>query len=71
MVANSKVDKSFACVSIIMRTESWEKYANLEMIMCLYVIENDTVWYASSEALTEVATTVTYNGILSEQGEEE
>lgn len=71
MVANSKVDKSFACVSIIMRTSSWEKYANLEMIMCLYVIENDTVWYASSEALTEVATTVTYNGILSEQGEEE
>ena len=71
MVANSKVDKSFACVSIIMRTENWEKYANLEMIMCLYVIENDTVWYASSEALTEAATTVTYNGILSEQGEEE
>ena len=67
-IAIGKIDKDYPNVSIIMKTDSWEKYADLEIIMCMYVIENGSVSYACSSTLTEAAVPITYNGVLSEQG---
>ena len=70
-IATSKIDPAYTNVSIIMKTDNWEKYADLEIIMCMYVIENGSVSYACSSALTEASIPITYNGVLSEQRGEE
>ena len=66
-IANQTISTTLTNVTIIMKTESWEKYADKNIIMCLYIIENEVVSYASGKELTEAAQPITYNQVLSEQ----
>ena len=70
-VVSSKIDRAYSVVSVIMRTDNWEKYQDVDVIMCMYIIENGNVWYVSSNALTEAATTVTYNQAFTKQEDDE
>ncbi len=70
-VVSSKIDRAYSAVSVIMRTDNWEKYQDFDVIMCMYIIENGNVWYVSSNALTEAATTVTYNQAFTKQEDDE
>ena len=66
-IANQTISTTLTNVTIIMKTESWEKYADKNIIMCLYIIENEVVSYASGKEITEAAQPITYNQVLSEQ----
>ena len=54
-----------------MRTTDWSKYANLNTILCMYIIDENGVSYACNEEITTAsAISVTYNAILSGQNNE-
>ena len=64
-IVNGIIETERTNVSVIMRTNDWTKYANQNVIMCMYILENDTVSYVcNSQVASGVASTVTYNQIF-------
>ena len=71
VISNAIIDNERSNVAIIMRTNDWSKYADRGVIMCAYILENNTVSYICTEdTATSAAISVTYNEILKEGDEE-
>ncbi|MBQ4509322.1 MAG: hypothetical protein II984_01240, partial [Clostridia bacterium] len=70
-VVSNVIENELESVSLIMRTTDWSKYANLNTILCMYIIDENGVSYACNEEITTAsAISVTYNAILSGQNNE-
>lgn len=70
-VVSNVIENELESVSLIMRTTDWSKYANLNTILCMYIIDENGVSYACGEEnATASAISVTYNAILSGQSNE-
>lgn len=70
-VVSNVIENEYTSVSLIMRTTDWSKYASLNTILCMYIIDENGVSYAcGEESATASAISVTYNAILSGQSNE-
>ena len=63
-ILSSPIDTSYPNVLVIMETDNWSKYENSEVILCLYIIDGNTVSYACDKSsASESAIAITYNQI--------
>ena len=52
-------------VDIILYSENWEIYKNREIILCAFILENNTVGYiCDTEEITEIASYISFNQIM-------
>ena len=51
-------------ICVILRADDWSKYAQSELILCAYVIEDERVSYICSDTPSESALSITYEHIL-------
>ena len=71
MVISNVIETESTNVAVIMRTSDWTKYANKNVIMCMYILENGTVNYVCQpKTVTNSALNITYSEILMGGSEE-
>ena len=65
-IYNCEIENEFVQIDVILRANDWSAYLNYEVILCMYIIENGSVYYICSEnPATQEATPTTYASIIS------
>ncbi|MBQ8145366.1 MAG: metallophosphoesterase [Clostridia bacterium] len=64
-VINYVLDDKYMHVNLILKSEDWTQYGDRNVVLCAYIIEGDTVGYICSDEITDTASSITYNSLVS------
>ena len=63
-VINYELSRDYKNVNLILKSSDWTKYMYNKVVLCAYIIENDTVGYICEKTeITDAATYITYAGL--------
>ncbi|MBQ8146495.1 MAG: metallophosphoesterase [Clostridia bacterium] len=62
------LNRDYKYVDLILQSSDWTQYSDKPVVLCAYIIENDTVGYICDKTqITDTASSVTYSGLVSNE----
>ena len=63
-IASYALETDYNNVDLILRSNDWNKFKDHKVILCLYIIEGESVSYIGENGITEMADYTTYSSLI-------